>query len=93
METIITVIIWAAVIQGLLLGVIFIASRKHRSFANRLLGYLFLTFVFAALSDMLPIGEIGNHSISKYFTLVEVKLLFPVLFIHFVLEKVGRQGV
>jgi hypothetical protein len=68
-ETIITVIIWAAVIQGLLLGLIFISSRKHRSYANRLLGSFLLTFVFAALSDMLPIGEIGNYSISGYFTL------------------------
>jgi AraC-like DNA-binding protein len=91
-ETIITIIIWAAVIQGLLLGVIFISSRKHRSFANRLLGFFLLTFVFAALSDMLPMGEIGNYSISGYFTLPEVKLLFPVLFLHFVLEKVGRSS-
>ncbi len=92
MELIITIVIWAAVIQGLLLGIIFIASRKHRSFANRLLGYFLLTFVFAALSDMLPIGEIGNYSISGYFTLPEVKLLFPVLFLHFVLEKLGRSS-
>lgn len=92
METIITLIIWAAVIQGLLLGVIFISSRKHRSIANRLLGFFLLTFVFAAISDMLPIGEIGNYSISGYFTLPEVKLLFPVLFLHFVLEKVGRSS-
>jgi len=91
-ETIITVIIWAAVIQGLLLGLLFISSRKHRSFANRLLGFFLLAFVFAALSDMLPMGEIGNYSISGYFTLPEVKLLFPVLFLHFVLEKLGRSS-
>ena len=92
MEVIISIIIWAAVIQGLLLGIVFIVSRKHRSFANRLLGCFLLTFVFAALSDMLPFNEIGNYSISGYFTLPEVKLLFPVLFIHFVLEKVGRSS-
>lgn len=92
METIITVIIWAAVIQGLLLGLIFISARKHHSFANRLLGSFLLTFVFAALSDMLPFGEIGTYSISGYFTLPEVKMLFPVLFLHFVLEKVGRSS-
>ena len=89
MELIITIIIWAAVIQGFLLGLIFIVSRKHRSFTNRLLGSFLLTFVLAALSDLLPFSEIGNYSISGYFTLPEVKLLFPVLFIHFVLEKVG----
>ena len=92
MDVIITIVIWAAVIQGLLLGLIFIVSKKHRSFANRLLGYFLLTFVFAALSDLLPFTEIVNYSISGYFTLPEVKLLFPVLFIHFVLEKVGRSS-
>ena len=91
MELIITIVIWAAVIQGFLLGLIFISSRKHRSFANRLLGSFLLTFVFAALSDLLPFAEIGTYSISAYFTLPEVKLLFPVLFVHFVLEKVGRS--
>jgi AraC-like DNA-binding protein len=92
MEVIIIIVIWAAVIQGFLLGLLFIVSRKHRSFASRLLGYFLLTFVFAALSDLLPFSEIGNYSISGYFTLPEVKLLFPVLFIHFVLEKVGRSS-
>ncbi len=93
MEMIITIVIWAAVIQGLLLGIIFIISRKRRSFANRLLGYFLLTFVFAALSDLLPFNEIGNYSLSGYFTTPEVKLLFPILFLHFVLEKVGRTFV
>jgi AraC-like DNA-binding protein len=91
MEMLITFIIWAAVIQGLLLGVIFITSRKHRSFANRLLGFFLLAFVFEALTDLLPINEIGNYSISGYFALPEVKMLLPVLFLHFVLEKVGRS--
>lgn len=92
MDIVITIVIWAAVIQGLFLGLVFILSRKHRSFANRLLGFFLLTFVFAALSDLLPVTELGNYSISGYFTLPEVKLLFPVLFIHFVLEKVGRSS-
>lgn len=92
MEILITIVIWAAVIQGCMLGLIFIFSGKHRSFANRLLGFFLLTFVFAALSDLLPFTEIGNYSISGYFTLPEVKLLFPVLFIHFVLEKLGRSS-
>ncbi len=90
MDMIITIIIWAAIIQGFLLGIIFIVSKKRRSFANKLLGYFLLTFVLAALSDLLPFNEIGNYSLSGYFTLPEVKLLFPLLFLHFVLEKVGR---
>ena len=92
MEILITIVIWAALIQGFMLGLIFIFSGKHRSFANRLLGFFLLTFVFAALSDLLPFTDIGNYSISGYFTLPEVKLLFPVLFIHFVLVKVGRSS-
>jgi len=92
MEIVITIIIWAAVIQGLLLGVIFIISRKHRSLANRLLGYFLLCFVLVALTDLLPFNEIGNYSISGYFTLPEIKLFFPILFLHFVLEKEGRTS-
>jgi AraC-like DNA-binding protein len=92
MEMFIKFIIWAAVIQGLLLGVIFITSRKHRSFANRLLGFFLLAFVFEALTDLLPINEIGNYSLSGYFTLPEVKMILPVLFLHFVLEKIGRSS-
>ena len=91
MEIIITLIIWAAVIQGLLLGVIFITSRKYGSFANKLLGSFLLAFVFQALTDILPYSEIGNYSVSGYFTLPEVKWLLPLLFLHFVLEKVGRS--
>lgn len=93
MEMFITIVIWAAVIQGFLLGMIFITSRKHRSFANKLLGFFLLAFVFEALTDLLPLSEIGKYSISGYFTLPEVKLLFPVIFLHFVLEKVGRSSV
>ena len=88
----ITVIIWAAVIQGLLLGVIFISSRKHKSFANKLLGSFLIAFVFVALTALLPIDKIGNYSIEGYFTLPEVKMLLPLLFLHFVLEKVGRSS-
>ncbi|MCB0563753.1 MAG: hypothetical protein KDD01_05185 [Phaeodactylibacter sp.] len=49
MESIIITIIWAAVIQGLFLGMIFITSKKHRSFANKLLGFFLLAFVFQAM--------------------------------------------
>ena len=88
----ITIMIWAALIQGLLLGLVFIFSKKRHSFANQLLGFFLLAFVFEALTDLLPLGEIGNYSISGYFTLPEVKLLFPMLFLHFVLEKVGKSS-
>ena len=92
MEMFITIIIWAAVIQGFLLGLVFIFSKKRHSFANQLLGFFLLAFAFEALTDLLPLGQIGSYSISGYFTLPEVKLLFPVLFLHFVLEKVGKSS-
>ena len=92
MEMFITIIIWAAVIQGLLLGLVFIFSKKRHSFANQLLGFFLLAFVFQALTDLSPLNKIGNYSISGYFTLPEVKLLFPVLFLNFVLDKVGKSS-
>jgi AraC-like DNA-binding protein len=92
MESFITIVIWAALIQGLLLGVIFIASKKYDSFANKLLGFFLLSFVFGALTDLLPMSELWGYSLEGFFTLPEVKLLFPVLFLHFVLEKVGKSS-
>jgi len=91
MESFINIVIWAAVIQGLLLGLVFIFSKKHHSFANRILGFFLLAFVFEALTDLLPLDTIGNYSLSGYFTLPEVKLFLPLLFLHFVLAKVGRS--
>ena len=88
----VTIIIWAAILQGLLLGLVFIASNKYRSFANKLLGSFLLTFVFAALTDLLPFRKIWGYSIDGYFTLPEVKLMLPVLFLHFILQKVGRSS-
>ena len=92
MEMLITIVIWAAILQGLLLGIIFITSKKYHSFANQLLGSFLICFVLVALTDLLPIAEIYGYSIREYFTLPEVKLLFPVLFLHFILEKVGRTS-
>ncbi len=93
MDLIITTVIWAALIQGLLLGILFIFSRKHRSLANRLLGLFLITFVFEALNTLLPFEYIGTYSLSGAFTLPEVKLFFPIFFMHFVLEKIGRSSV
>lgn len=90
MELIVTTIIWAAVFQGFLLGLVFVFSKKHRSFSNKLLGFFLITFVFNAVSDLISFGSIGNYEISRIFATPEVKLLFPVLFLHYVLEKIGR---
>lgn len=90
MEIIVTTLIWAAVFQGLLLGFMFIFSKKHRSFSNKLLGFFLITFIFNAISDLVPFDFIGNYRITNVFSSPEVKMLFPVLFLHYVLEKIGR---
>lgn len=89
---VITIIIWAAIIQGFLLGLIFVFHNKRRSFSNQLLGFFLFAFAFEALTDILPLNQIGSYSITGYFTLPEVKLLFPLLFVHFVLLKVGKSS-
>lgn len=89
MESVINTIVWAAIIQGMLLGLLYIFSKRHSSLANKLLGFFLLCFVFEALTMWLPFYHIGEYSIGQYFELPEVKLFFPVLFLHFVLEKLG----
>lgn len=89
MESVINTIVWAAILQGLLLGLLYIFSIRHRSLANRLLGFFLLCFVMEALTMWIPFSHVGNYSIGQYFDLPEVKLFFPVLFLHYVLEKMG----
>ncbi|KJF44885.1 helix-turn-helix domain-containing protein [Draconibacterium sediminis] len=92
MEIIITTLIWAAVFQGVLLGFVFIFSKKHKSFSNKLLGFFLITFILGAATDLLPFSNIGGYSIERYFTIPEVKLLFPTLFLHYVLVKLQRAS-
>ena len=90
MEKILNTLIWAAILQGLLLGLHYFFSKRHSSLANKLLGLFLLAFVFEALT-ILPLGKIEGYSTSGYFSLPEVKLFFPVLFLNYILEKVGRS--
>ncbi|WP_170110207.1 helix-turn-helix domain-containing protein [Flavilitoribacter nigricans] len=85
-------IVWAAIIQGLLLGIVYSSSKKYNAFANRLLGAFLFTLVAEALTIFLPFESIGGYPLTGYFALPEVKLFFPLLFVHFVLEKVGQSG-
>lgn len=89
MEKIINTIVWGAIIQGLILSILYMFSKKHRSKANTLLGLFLLCFVFEAMTMWLPFDYVGTYAISPYFALPEVKLLFPVLFLHYVTEKLG----
>lgn len=93
MNNIIAIIIWAALIHGFLLGVFFILNPNRRTTANKILGALLLVFIFEALTDILPYNFIGSYSIGGYFTLPEVKMLFPVLMLQFILAKLGKVKV
>ncbi|MFZ9005141.1 MAG: helix-turn-helix domain-containing protein [Robiginitalea sp.] len=91
MEAIVNTLIWAVILQGILLGFLFIFSRKRSSPANKFLGVFLLSFVLEALTNA-PLNDIGGYSTSGYFTLPEAKLLLPLLFLHYVLEKLGRAA-
>lgn len=92
MEAVINTVVWAALINGLLLGILYVFSKKHNSLANRILGFFLFSIELEALTIFLPFESIGGYSIYYYFTLPEVKLFFPLLFMHFVLEKVGKTS-
>lgn len=94
MESIVKVIVWAALIQGFFLGLIYITSKKFKSPANKILGLFLWAFVFEAMtSDLFTIKYIWGYQIDSYFTLLEVKLLFPVLYLNYIVEKLGRTEV
>lgn len=91
MEQIANVIIWIVIVQGIFLGFTYIFSKKSKSSANKILGFFLLAFVFEALSsDLIPYNYIGNYLFADYFGLPEVKLLFPALFLNYILEKLSR---
>jgi AraC-like DNA-binding protein len=92
MEGVINTVVWAAIIQGLLLGMLYVFSKKYRSFANRLLGFFLFALIIEALNVFIPIESVGGYSLWYYFELPEVKLFFPLFFVHFVLEKVGQAA-
>lgn len=91
METLITALIWAAVVQGLLLGFVFIGSKKRKSRSNNMLGFFLIAFIFNAISDLIPYNSIGAYDITHVFSTPEVKLFLPLLFLNYVLNKIGRQ--
>lgn len=94
MESVVTVIVWAALIQGFLLGLMYITSKKFKSPANKILGLFLWAFVFEAMtSDLFTIKYIWGYQIDSYFTLLEVKLLFPLLYLNYIIEKLGRTEV
>jgi AraC-like DNA-binding protein len=91
MENVISTLVWAALIQGVLLAGLYLFSQKHRSLANTLLGLFLLVIVYEGILAFEPYDTIFGYPIN-YFTLPEVKLFYPLLFLHYILEKVGRSN-
>lgn len=91
MENMINTIGWAALIQGILLSMLYLFSRKHRSLANRILGLFLLVIVYEGILEFLPGNPIGSYN-WYYFAFPEVKILYPILFFNYILEKVGQSG-
>lgn len=91
MNVIIYFIIWAALFQGFFLALIYIFSKKNRSFSNTLLGLFLITIVLEALAAIHPFDNIGTYSLAEYFTLPDVILFIPILFLHYILEKLGAS--
>ncbi len=91
MDSILYFIVWAALFQGLFLALIYIFSKKHRSFANTLLGLFLIAIVIEAVTAIHPFQYIGTYPLVAYFALPDVILFIPILFLHFVLEKLGSS--
>ena len=89
MDQLITVIIWAALFQGFFLGILFLTSKSSGSFSNKLLGLFLLALVVEAIGSFLPYDEVFGYPLNGYFLIPETKILFPLFFIHYVLEKLG----
>ena len=92
MQGIVNVILWAALIQGLFLAVLYIFSKQHKSFANFLLGMFLISIILEAFTTILPYDYIGSYAIGEYFSLPEVKLFIPLFFVHYILEKLGSAS-
>ena len=69
MKAIIITLIWAALIQGVLLSGLYLFSKKHKSFANFLLGLFLLAIVYEGFTTFIPNESIGSYSLNYYFAL------------------------
>ena len=91
MDQFINTIIWAAIFQGIVLGILYLFSKKHNSFANKLLGLFMFALVMEPIDSFLTVDYILGYANQGYFALPEVKILLPIFFLHFVLEKLGSS--
>lgn len=90
MDQMVNIVIWAAIVQGYLLGILFLSSKEYNSWSNKLLGFFLLSLLFELTATMLPIDNILGYEIWNYFSLPDTKILFSVLFVHYVLQKLSR---
>ena len=90
MGSIVFFIVWAALLHGLFLAILYMFSKKNRIFANKLLGLFLLAIILEAITAIWPYHTIGSYDIDEYFSLPDVVIFIPILFFHFVLEKLGN---
>nr|WP_299341221.1 helix-turn-helix domain-containing protein [Allomuricauda sp.] len=91
MNSILVFIIWAALLQGFFLGLVYIFSKRNQSPANTFLGLFLIMIALEALNGILPFNKVGSYTIGEYFTLPDVILFIPLFFLQFVLEKLGTS--
>lgn len=91
MDDVVNIIIWIAILQGVVLGVLFLTSKKHNSFSNKLLGLFLLALMMEAIAIFNPFSSILGYPLYEYFQIPETKILFPLFFLNYVLEKIGQS--
>lgn len=82
-------IVWAALLQGFILSLTYMFSKKRRNRANTLLGLFLLSILLMAIGSINPYSHIGGYNFAEYFALPNVLPLTPTLFLNFALEKLG----
>jgi AraC-like DNA-binding protein len=89
MEAALTYVFWGALLQGLFLSFIYIFLDKQKNLSNKLLGLFLIAIVLEAFTTILPFNYLRSYYVAEYFSLPEVKLFIPLLFLHFVMQKLG----
>ncbi|MFY0689964.1 MAG: AraC family transcriptional regulator [Cyclobacteriaceae bacterium] len=92
MEQIVILVVWAAIFQGIFLSAMFISLDDSKRKSNTLLGLFIISMLIEPIGIFLPYDSISGYSLIDYFSTPETKILFPLLFLHYVLNKLGAAS-
>lgn len=67
----------------------FISHDDSKRKSNTLLGLFIISLLIEPIGIFLPYDSIYDYSLIDYFSIPETKILFPILFLHYVLSKLG----